>query len=30
MLVVRFISVLSGADKGELTGNYDGKRKKGL
>lgn len=26
MLAVRFMSVLSRADKGELTGNYDGKR----
>jgi len=30
MLAVRFMSVLSRADKGELTGNYDGKRKRGL
>lgn len=30
MLVVRFMSVLSRADKGELTGNYHGKRKRGF
>lgn len=30
MLVVRYMSVLSRADKGGLTGNYDSKRKRSL